>query len=69
MRSGSNEQRYYDALKRISRFHTVDQLRRSAEKQYGLLPEEALEMAYENVIFEAKQAISGKRRPKGRDNA
>jgi hypothetical protein len=56
--------RYYDALKRITQYQTVDQIRRNAEKQYGLEPVEAIEYAYENVIEEARTAIRGKRRPK-----
>lgn len=59
----SNEQRYFDALKRIARgYQTSDQLRRSAG-QYGLSHTEELEMAYENIQQEAKRAIHGKRRP------
>lgn len=47
-------------LKRISKdYQTSDQLRRNSEKQYGLEYEEALEMAYENVQEEARQAAVG----------
>lgn len=61
----SNEQRYFDALKRIARdYQNVDQLRRSAERSYGLSYEEVLEMAYENIQHEASITIKGKRRPK-----
>ena len=61
----SNEQRYFDALKRIATgYQTVEQLRRNAEREYGLDPAEAIEMAYENVIEEAKRAVKGRRRPK-----
>lgn len=61
----SNEQRYFDALRRIARgYQTPDQLRRNSEKEYGVRYEEALEMAYENLQAEAKCAIRGKRRPK-----
>jgi hypothetical protein len=59
----SNEQRYWEALKRITRYMSVKQLKRDAEKTYGLPDQEALEYAYENVIEEARQAIKGKRRP------
>jgi hypothetical protein len=62
-KKAQNEQRYFDALKRITQYQSVESLRRYAERQYGLRPSEALEMAYENVIEEAKQAIKGKRRP------
>lgn len=59
----SREQHLYDALKRITRYMTPDQLRKRAEKLYGLPPEEAIEMAYENVLEEARTAIKGMRRP------
>ena len=61
----SNEQRYFDALKRISQYESPERLRRNAEKDYGLEGDEAIEMAYENVIHEAKTAVKGRRRPKG----
>lgn len=61
----SNEQHYYDILRHIARnYQTADQLRRGAEKEYGLDFEEALEYAYENIIYDAQRAIKGKRRPK-----
>lgn len=60
----SREQDYYDALKRIARgYQTIEQLRRSAD-QVGLSPGEHIEMAYENIQWEAERAIKGKRRPK-----
>ena len=60
----SNEQRYYDALKRIARdYQTSDQLRRRAG-QYGCDHVEELEMVYENIQGEANAAIKGRRRPK-----
>lgn len=47
-------------LKRISKdYQTPDQLRRNSEKQYGLEYGEALEMAYENVQEEARNASIG----------
>lgn len=62
----SNEQRYFDALKRIARdYMTPEQLRRKAS-QYGLSFAEMLEMSYENLQDEAKHAIKGRRRPKDR---
>lgn len=64
-KAGTNEQTYYDALKRIASYQSPTQMRRGAEKQYGLDYEEALEMAYENVLEEAKAAVRGKRRPVG----
>lgn len=61
------EIRLYDALKRISRgYQTPDQLRRNAEREYGVSGDEAIEMAYENIQQEAENAIKGLRirRPK-----
>lgn len=59
----SNEQTYFDTLKRIVKYMTPDQIRRDA-KANDMGYEEYLEMAYENIQFEAKHAIKGKRRPK-----
>ena len=60
----SNEQSYFDALKKIARgYQTVDQLRKRGG-QYGLDAAEEIEMAYENIQAEAARAIKGKRRPK-----
>ncbi len=63
MTPAERERLYYDTLRRIVRFHSPDQIRRIAEKQWGLSYEEALAMAYENIQFEAKDALKGKRRP------
>jgi len=61
----SNEQIYYDRLKRIAKgSQTTSQLRRSSERVFGLEYLEALEMAYENLQEAAASAIRGKRRPK-----
>jgi len=60
---GRNEGAYFDALKRITCYQTVAQLRRHSEDEYGLAFAEALEYAYENVIQEARNAIKGKRSP------
>lgn len=60
-------QRLYDALKRISLYTPSDRLRRTAERDYGLSPNEAIEMAYENVINEARSAIRGMRRPASKE--
>jgi hypothetical protein len=57
------ETKYYDALKRITMYDTPERLRKHAEKDYGLSGDEAIEMAYENVLNEARMAIKGKRRP------
>lgn len=59
----SNELRYFNALKRITKYQTVKQLRKNSERDWGCTFEEALEMAYENVVGEAQRAISGKRKP------
>ena len=55
--------RLYNTLLLIKKYQTPDQLRRHAEKMYGLSFEEALEMAYENIQQEAANAIKGMRRP------
>lgn len=62
--STENELRYFDALKRITLYQSVERLRRSSQKDWGVGFEEALEYAYENVIQEAHNALRGKRRPK-----
>lgn len=59
-----NEQRYFDALKRITLYQSVERLRRHSERDWGVEYPESLEMAYENVISDAERAIRGKRRPK-----
>lgn len=64
----TNELAYYNALRRIARlYQTSTQLRRNAERQYGLPFEEALEMAYDNIQAEAAKVIHGKRAPKARN--
>jgi hypothetical protein len=60
----NNEQLYYDTLRLITRYDTVERLRKRAEKDYGLSFEEALEYAYENIKGDAERAIRGKRRPR-----
>jgi hypothetical protein len=55
--------RLYDALKEISKYQAPEKLHRSAETEYGLEAHEAIEMAYENVIWTAQRAIKGMRRP------
>lgn len=60
------EQKLYDALKRITCYKSPEWLRKNAENEYGLEFREAIEMAYENVISEARAAIKGMRRPKAR---
>lgn len=41
-------------LKRIKAYDSVEKLRRSSEKNFGLEFEEAIEMAYENMQGEAQ---------------
>ena len=61
----TREQRLFDALKIIASYESVKQLHRRAEAGYGLAEDEAVEMAYENAIADARHAIRGMRRPKG----
>jgi hypothetical protein len=62
----SNEQRYFDALKRIAKdFQTSDQIRRYAG-QYGCDHIDELEMSYENMQQMARNIIRGQRRPSGK---
>jgi len=56
------EQRLYDALHRIAKgYMTPTQLRRD---DIGLDYEEYLEMSYENIQMEARNAIKGVRKMK-----
>jgi hypothetical protein len=55
------EARFRFALLRITKYMRPEQLRRAAEKQYGLSYEESLEMAYENLQGEARAALKGYR--------
>ena len=45
------------ALKRIAAYTPPDKLNRTADRDYGLPPEEAMEMAYDNVLIEARLAL------------
>ncbi len=47
-------------LRRIKAYQSVEKMRRDSEKDWGLPFEEALEMAYENVIGEAENALRWK---------
>ena len=60
----SKELKLYNALKRIASYETPERLRRSSDKDYGLDYEEALEMAYENVLYEARMATMNMHKPK-----
>lgn len=44
-------------LAKITRYQTVERLRSHSEKDWGVGYEEALEMAYENVLTEARNAL------------
>ena len=59
----TKEQKYFDALKKISQYDSIKGLYR-ASKIVGLDDQEHLEMAYENLIETAKDAVKGERRPK-----
>lgn len=59
-----NERRYWDALKRITMYDSPERLKNRAERDYGLSGDEAIEMAYENVLNEARLAVKGRRRTK-----
>ena len=64
-REMSYERFYFDTLRRISRDSLpVEQIKRNAERKYGISYHDALEMAYENMQLDAAAAIKGKRRPK-----
>lgn len=58
------EERFHAALVRISKYMPPEKLHRQSEKLYGLEGSEAVEMAYENVIEEAKTALKGYRKPR-----
>lgn len=57
------EQKLFDALKRTTQYDSPAKLRRTGERTYGLPADEVIEMAYENVLDEARQALKGMRRP------
>lgn len=58
------EIRLFGALKRIARYETAERLLKHGEAAYGISGREALEMAYENMLEEAKRAVKGIRLPK-----
>ncbi len=60
----TNEQRYFDALKRILKYETPERLRKFGEQRFGCSGEEAIEFAYENMQQEARTALGARRRPK-----
>ncbi len=60
----TNEQSFYLTLKRIAAYMDPETLLRKGETMYGVSGEEAVAMAYENVLEEARSAVRGKRMPK-----
>lgn len=54
----------HHALSRIKEYQTATQLKKSSRRDWGLDYEESLEMAYENVIDEAKYGLKGVRKLK-----
>jgi hypothetical protein len=52
-----NHNKMRNALIEISKYETVDKLRRDSEKEWGIDFDEALEMAYENMQNTAKYAV------------
>jgi hypothetical protein len=55
------EMKLLATLQMIARYDDPERLRRTAEKRYGLTGDEALEMAYENVLSHARTAVRGHR--------
>lgn len=58
------ELRFFEALKAIASYSSPQKLMKNSWNEYGCDPADAVEMAYENAIEEAKLAIKGVRRPK-----
>jgi hypothetical protein len=55
----------YAALQRIKAYQSPERLRKRSGKDWGLDDgNEAIEMAYENVLHEAKNGLLGVRLPK-----
>jgi hypothetical protein len=58
------QQRLFDGLRRIAKgFDTAERVMKYAERDYGIGPAEALEMAYENMQETARLALKGIKRP------
>lgn len=53
----------YAFLRRIAAYMTPQQLEKRSDNLYGLPYEEALEMAYDNVLQEAKTALKSVHKP------
>lgn len=56
--------RMYIALRRIAAYQSPEKLHRFSQKDWGLPGGEAIEMAYENVIQEAKSGLKGIYKPR-----
>lgn len=54
--------RMLSALKRITKYDSPERLREESMNDYGLDYEEALEMSYDNIQYDAKAAINGVKR-------
>lgn len=57
------------ALRRIAAYMPPETLRRQAEKKYGLNEDEAIEMAYDNVLEEARAGLRFPKAPTGSNAA
>jgi hypothetical protein len=54
-------QQMHAALQRIKAYQTPDRLRRNSRGEWGCDADEAIEMAYENVLAEAAIGLRGVR--------
>ena len=61
------EYRLFGSLRRIADYVDADKLRKGRARDFGLTPDEAIEMAYDNVLWEARNAIRGVRIKKPAD--
>jgi hypothetical protein len=57
------EVRLFSALKRITHYERPERLLTHYERTYGVPGREAVEMAYDNVLEEARRAVRGVRLP------
>ena len=56
--AANNYEALVAALKEISVYSMPDELEETAEDEYGISPEEAIMMAYENIIWTAQRALA-----------
>ena len=56
-KTGGPTQIYRDALEAIAAYQSPEHLHENSEDEWGLRSDEAIEMAYENVIQTAKFAL------------